>query len=112
VQDRIRTFLEYKIINDKNQFMRDEKDRKQYYDQLPTECQRKIYTDFIYYDFLFKFRRFFSIRVPEFLDSCKNTSNQGCDSKSFLNLKDIQKKSKLDLLRKKISMITLIKGAY
>ena len=89
--------------------MRDERDRKQYYDQLPTECQRKIYTDFIYYDFLFKFRRFFSIRVPEFLDNCKGNLYQGgCDRKPI----PIPKNSKMDLLKKKIKMITMLKGAY
>ena len=38
VQDKIRTFLEYKWINDKNQFLINKRDQAQYYSQMPTVC--------------------------------------------------------------------------
>ena len=35
------------------------------YDQLPAECQMTIYTEFLFKEFLFKFRRFFNLRKPQ-----------------------------------------------
>ena len=57
--------MEFKWVNDKNNFLTNELEVKQFYGQLPVECQRMLYTDFIYNDFLFKFRRFFSFRIPD-----------------------------------------------
>jgi len=34
--------------------------------QLPEKVRRQIYTEFIFYDFLHKFRRFFSFRASFF----------------------------------------------
>lgn len=57
--------MEFKWVNDKNNFLSDEHEMKMFFNQLPTKCQRMLYTDFIYNDFLFKFRRFFSFRIPD-----------------------------------------------
>jgi len=61
-QFRIHNFLNYKWQNDRNNFLLEEKD-KQIFSQLPGVCQRQIYTDFLFQEFLYKFRRFFSFRT-------------------------------------------------
>ena len=46
--------MRFKWRNDKNYFLADPADFKNFYSQLPTKCQRTLYTDFIFHDFLFK----------------------------------------------------------
>ena len=61
---RIESFMHFKWINDKNNFLITEED--QYlFSQLPPSCKKEIYTSFLFKEFLFKFRRFFSFRVDK-----------------------------------------------
>ena len=46
---------------DKNNFIITENDQS-LLDQLPENCQTQIYKDFLFRDFLDKFRRFFNFR--------------------------------------------------
>jgi len=64
LQNKIQIFLNFKWMNDRNNFLVDEQDKK-IFNQMPIDCQRQIYTDFIFQEFLFKFRRFFSFRIAE-----------------------------------------------
>ena len=62
LQSDIRAYMDYKWNNDKNNFLLTEED-KGLLAQLPDTVVTNIYTDFLYKDFLFKFRRLFRIRL-------------------------------------------------
>ena len=61
IRKEINEYFEYKWKNDCNLAMETEHDLA-LMDQLPNLVQRQIYTQFLYNDFLYHFRRFFSIR--------------------------------------------------
>ena len=62
LQSDIRAYMDYKWNNDKNNFLLTDED-KGLLAQLPDTVVTNIYTDFLYKDFLFKFRRLFRIRL-------------------------------------------------
>ena len=59
-RNRISEFLEIKWRNDKNNFLMSDSD-KMLLAQLPDEVIIEIYKNFLYKDFLFKFRRMFNL---------------------------------------------------
>ena len=60
--------------SEKNNFIKSFDD-VQMFQQLPVACQRQIFTDFLFQHFLFKFRRFFRIRV-DILDHNQQLNKQ------------------------------------
>ena len=58
LQNLIRNFMNLKWKNDKNSFLKTEQDQN-LLDQLPDSSKIMLYTDFIFKDFIWKFRRFF-----------------------------------------------------
>ena len=54
--------MNFKWKNNLNNFLTNPKDI-QIFNDLPQEIQQKIYTDFIFREFLYKFNRFFSFKV-------------------------------------------------
>ena len=60
LQNRIRMFMSHRWKNDKNGFLVSDNDRS-LLAQLPDRVQIQLYTDFIFKDYLWKFRRFFRI---------------------------------------------------
>ena len=56
--------MKNKWKNDKNNFLITHED-KMLMSQLPSSCQTEIYTQFIFRNFLWKFRRFFSLKMSE-----------------------------------------------
>lgn len=58
-------YFSIRWLNNRNNFLLDAKDHDMF-KQLPIECQTKIYTDFIFREFLNKFRRFFTFPVTLF----------------------------------------------
>ena len=67
IQTQIRIFMNYKWSNDKNCFLVTDED-KMMLEQLPDSCKIDLYTNFIFKDFLFKFRRFLSFRIENQFD--------------------------------------------
>lgn len=59
---KIQQFLEFKSKNNRNNFLSTKNDQA-IFDQLSSRVQLAIFTDFIYKEFLWKFRRFFSFRI-------------------------------------------------
>ena len=59
-RNKIIEFLEIKWSNDKNNFLMTDQD-KMLLAQLPDDCVIEIYKNFLYKDFLFKFRRLFNL---------------------------------------------------
>jgi hypothetical protein len=53
--------MKYMWSNDRVIFLQ-ELEERQIFSQLPVSCQRQIFTDFLFQEFLYKFRRFFSFR--------------------------------------------------
>jgi hypothetical protein len=90
LQNQIRAFMEIKWYSDKNNFLLTEDDQS-LLNQLPDTCITNIYIDFLYKDFLFKFRRFFNIHIQ--MDNLFLSSDIKGDIKVSL--------SKYDNLRKK-----------
>ena len=105
VQEEISFDMNFKWINDRNNFLLADQDRA-IFGQLPRHCQRKIYTDFIFKEFLYKFRRFFSFRVDQLnqteqlkdAEGAKNTKAGGTGETKIMN-------KHLQLLRKKVRTI-------
>lgn len=60
-QNEVSRFFHYSWVNNRNNFVISEEDLK-IYSQLPRDCQLDIYRNFLFKEFLFKFRRFFSFR--------------------------------------------------
>lgn len=58
---RIEDFMEYRWSNNKNNAVTTDED-KAIMDQLPLEIQRKIYSDFLFQNFLKSFRSYFALR--------------------------------------------------
>lgn len=58
----IQETMSFQWLNNRNNFLRDSKDLE-LFKQLPSELQTRIYTDFVFNEFIFKFRRFFSFRI-------------------------------------------------
>ena len=56
--------MNYKWVHDRNNFLLLQKD-SEIFSQLPSDCQRMLYTDFIFQEFIYKFRRFFSFRIDQ-----------------------------------------------
>lgn len=73
LKQRIENFLGFKWINDKNNYLITEEDRY-LFSQLPPSCKIEIYTNFLFKEFLFKFRRFFSFRI-ERQECCEVTES-------------------------------------
>ena len=63
LQQEIRSFIKNMWQKNKNNFNLAYADQC-LYDQLPSEVQTKLYTEFLFNDFMYQFRRFFSIRKP------------------------------------------------
>ena len=63
MQQEIRSFIKNMWQKNKNNFNLAYADQC-LYDQLPSEVQTKLYTEFLFNDFMYQFRRFFSIRKP------------------------------------------------
>lgn len=57
---KIEKFFDYKWSNDKNQAL-DEEEEKMLLDQLPTDVQVRLFTEFLYSDFLKVFKETFQI---------------------------------------------------
>ena len=62
IQSEVRAFIKRKWQLDKNNFLLCEKDQSMF-EQLPQDVKTTIYSDFMFKTFLFKFRRFFNIRM-------------------------------------------------
>jgi hypothetical protein len=77
-------------MNDRNNFLVDVNDQK-IFKQMPIDCQRQIYTDFVFQEFLFKFRRFVSFRIAEI----KQKSTFDKKTKPTIVNKNLQKLKRL-----------------
>ena len=80
--------------NNRNMFL-DSKSDRDLFIQLPSSCQLQLYTDFIFQEFLFKFRRLFSFRVssiqrPNFFHKEGSHCNDGSNIIVNKNLKKMQ----------------------
>ena len=116
IQANIRNFFAYKWDRDKNNFMSDPNDKAQFYDQLPNDCQRMLYTNFVYKDFLFRFRRFFSFRVPEPIKMKDNgcCGHHGMTSRSNTSsmVKGKIKNENLKRLQRKVALLVSVSAAF
>jgi hypothetical protein len=61
MKEKFITYFEYKWENDKNQALLEDVD-KEIMAQLPEEVQEKIYTTYLYGNFLLQFQRFILVR--------------------------------------------------
>ena len=86
---KIRIFMDDKWAYDKNNFLITKNDQS-LLDQLPSNCQTQIYKDYLFRDFLQKFRRFFNFN-----------NNQ---NKNPLIVKIKKKRDDADLRHKKVKI--------
>ena len=90
--------------NNRNMFL-DTKSDRDLFNQLPCKCQLQLYTDFIFQEFLFKFRRFFSFSISH-IQRPKLFSKdgaQGNDGHSIILNQNLKK------MKQKIRQIMVIK---
>lgn len=72
-----------------------------------------LYTNFVYKDFLFRFRRFFSFRVPEpaILKECCNHISSARSSATTV-VKAKIKNENLKRLQKKVALLVSVSAAF
>ncbi len=92
--------MNYKWKNDRNNFLNDQLGKK-FFKVLPQNVQLKIYTDFIFSEFLRKFNRFFSFKAK-----CLQSKFQKKETVEYdLKQKKIIANSVLKKFRKKVQQI-------
>jgi hypothetical protein len=60
MKNNIEAYFDYRWKNDHNQAVSEENDERMF-NTLPVETQEQLYINFLFYDFLAKFNRNFSI---------------------------------------------------
>ena len=96
-QQQIRDFINLRNNFDKLSFLKTESD-KILMQKLPSNIQTKIYTDFLFKDFLWQFRRLFRFTSNDSLNFAMLTKHKGCQKSLKLssNMKLRKKKTLLE----------------